>query len=624
MKPSNQTIFELFEKERRYLVPLFQRPYVWTEERQWRPLWEDVAQKADECLRGDEQEGAIRNHFLGAVVLNSVRTFGKQVTASEIIDGQQRLTTLQILLIALSNYAVSSGNGQFKLTLDRLTINSCEMKDEYERYKVWPTAADQPIYEDLFTAGSLEAVTAKYPKVKVKYTRSKYLPRSPLIEAYLYFYGTIQTYVQLDSLEEQATELIGMHTPEDRLDALRFAVTKHLEVVVIELEEKDDPQVIFETLNARGEPLLPSDLVRNFVFFEATRTHENPTKLYASHWQQFDGVGGTCFWKELERQGRMNRPRLDLFLFHFLTEQTGKELSITHLFQEFRTWWKQQQHKSVEVGLAMLRDYSQLYHHLYPIETHSRLDVFAKRLQLLDTSTVYPLMLRILHKSPGHAMSADEDGILTDLESYLIRRMICGLTPKNYNRVFLSLLHGLDGASKTTRIEIQRKLLGLVGDSARWPNDEEFSNCFRENPVYKTIPSARVEMVLQAIELQLDTSKQEQLSIQGRLSIEHIMPQHPSQSTRSSSIDEGEEDEAASCVHTFGNLTLLTQSLNSSISNGPFAAKRPEIAKQSKILLNAYFQGIGNDHVWSAESIKERGNFLANVALKVWPRPKPE
>jgi uncharacterized protein with ParB-like and HNH nuclease domain len=123
MRPSKMTIYELFETQRRYVVPLFQRPYVWDRERQWEPLWDDISSKAVQVYENRTEKRPLSSHFLGAAVISQIQTFGRQVTARQIIDGQQRLTTLQVLLIALRDFAQAVNFEYVQRDLLRLTIN---------------------------------------------------------------------------------------------------------------------------------------------------------------------------------------------------------------------------------------------------------------------------------------------------------------------------------------------------------------------------------------------------------------------------------------------------------------------------------------------------------------------
>ena len=416
----------------------------------------------------------------------------------------------------------------------------------------------------------------------------------------------------------------------ERLEALMNALTRFLELVIIELEERDDPQIIFETLNARGEPLLPFDLVRNFVFLDAARKDEDVNQLYENYWSDFDKPGGEAsdFWKAVERQGRLNRSRLDLFLFNYLTYRTAQEVPITHLFPEFRDWWNART-PIVEDELKALRYSGKVFKTFYQPDLQSRPGVFASRLRALDTSTVYPLLLFLQGQENSSIQSVELNGIITDSESYLIRRMICGLTTKNYNRTFLQLLHGLRTAGHVDRARVRKLLLALTGESVMWPTDDEFKHAWLSRPVYHMLSVPRIVMVLQALDRYMETSKQEQVSFYGPLTVEHIMPQNPlphdwplmPATTAGDLNHDALMAQRNMLIHTFGNLTLLTQTLNSSISNGPFAKKRPEIAKQSKLRMNAYFQDLSNDDKWTVDSIVRRGTLLFEIAQTVWPRP---
>ena len=156
MRPDKLTIHDLFQKERRYVVPLYQRAYVWNQAEQWEPFWEDIERQADSCLKVDQQPTK-RSHFLGAIVLNVSKIVGSGVARSEVIDGQQRLTTLQLLIAALRDYAASI-NSQHLARLRRLTINEDEKSGSDESFKVWPTNADRTVFRTVMTAGAPDSL----------------------------------------------------------------------------------------------------------------------------------------------------------------------------------------------------------------------------------------------------------------------------------------------------------------------------------------------------------------------------------------------------------------------------------------------------------------------------------
>jgi Protein of unknown function (DUF1524) len=213
----------------------------------------------------------------------------------------------------------------------------------------------------------------------------------------------------------------------------------------------------------------------------------------------------------------------------------------------------------------------------------------------------------------------ERDGIFVDLESFLIRRMICGRTSKNYNRLFLQLGRDFETKGEATRAAFHDLLAAGAGDAVDWPSDEDFRTAWMTVDAYSDLKPARVEMVLRALDAAMTTAKTESITIHGKLTVEHVMPQEwrkhwPLEDGGGTEAEERRE----SMIHDFGNLTLITQPLNSAVSNGPAAKKLSEIALSASLRLNSYFQG---RTTWSEHDIHERGEKLFAVAKTVWPGP---
>ena len=255
MKPDKLTVHDLFQRERRYVVPLYQRSYVWNREDQWEPLWEDIELHAEGCLTAPNNV-ARRSHFLGAIVLNVAKIIGSAVARSEVIDGQQRLTTLQVFLAALRDYAAEVDSVHTS-KIARLTVNEDEKPGSESSFKVWPTNSDRLLFRMV--------MTAKSPQTLLKTLNLENDADAPrMAAAYLYFARAIREFVNKGNNSSDSEKR------DQRIFGLFQAQRTALQLIVIELEENDDPQVIFETLNARGQPLLPSDLIRNLVFLQAS------------------------------------------------------------------------------------------------------------------------------------------------------------------------------------------------------------------------------------------------------------------------------------------------------------------------------------------------------------------
>ena len=338
MKTDKIVVSDLFEKPRRYLIPLFQRGYVWTRDEQWSPLWEDMLNLV-EALRNQRASNTknLRKHFLGAIVIQQQSLGVRHVPVSDVIDGQQRITTLQLLLVAFRDTVLNLGSDFLNATLQRLTQNPEPYIDNEERFKIWPTSVYRDDFKTLALAGSASVVESKF--LPVRY-RKKLLPRPQLVEAYLFFCNQINQYLSSDNVDssenigEQSFGNVSIGKKIQLADDLLEAIIRHVQIVEINLESEDDPQIIFETLNARGVPLSPSDLIRNFIFLYATRQQENVVELYEKYWKPFDETQDNNsrsktkrFWKEEERHGRFKTNRLDLFFYYYLTYQTESDLN---------------------------------------------------------------------------------------------------------------------------------------------------------------------------------------------------------------------------------------------------------------------------------------------------------
>ena len=321
-------LLNIFEKKMRLEVPLFQRQYVWSQEHQWEPLWEDISRKFIESLEGRENAPV---HFLGAMVLDQKQTPTTHVDRRQVIDGQQRLTTFQIFLAAFRDFCRQCECADLAGECEGFTLNRGMMTDkDVDCFKVWPTQLDRAQFRDVVRSGSKAEILKLHPLVYRKWAR-KPDPRPRMVDAYLYFYGELEEFF----MGSGATPAFLADVPlSDRLVTCFQCLKNSLQVVIIDLQPTDDPQVIFETLNARGEPLLPADLLRNYIFLRAARFGEDQEELYDEFWKDFDEP----FWREEVKQGRLVRPRSDLFMQHFLASRLGEDIPIKHLFVEYKNW----------------------------------------------------------------------------------------------------------------------------------------------------------------------------------------------------------------------------------------------------------------------------------------------
>jgi hypothetical protein len=321
MKSETNDVQQIFQDRRQYRVPFYQRAYVWSKEEQWEPLWNDIQDKAEARLNGQPPAP----HFLGAIVLEPQERRGlRGVETYHIIDGQQRLTTLQYLLAAIAITIRSEPRSSILSLIESCLWNpnpDTMEQPEIERFKVWPTFRDRADYRAAMDAGDRDELRERFPTsfTQVGTLRRVGIDHPPALDAIWFFEGRIESWLALD-------EGNGKHG--ERLEALVEAALRDLKLVAISLERDDDAQVIFETLNGRGAELHATDLIRNFIFMRADREGADGASLYDALWTPFEGP----FWTEGQRRGRLVRPRIEWFVQTALQAELADNVEIGRLY----------------------------------------------------------------------------------------------------------------------------------------------------------------------------------------------------------------------------------------------------------------------------------------------------
>lgn len=620
------TIQQIFQDRRQYRVPFYQRPYVWNRDDQWGRLWEDIRDKADTRLQG----GKAFPHFMGAVVLEPQKKVGLLgVERHHIIDGQQRLTTLQYVLRALI-HALRSAKNEKLLPLFEACLSNANpetMEDvAVERFKLWPTFRDRKQYEQAMTAGSLDDLRQRFP---ASFTQTGSLRKigvmhPPALEAIVFFYDQMVEWVS-DSTEDDAAT---------RSMALASAVLTDLSIVCISLGEEDDAQVIFETLNGHGAELHATDLIRNFIFMRAGTDADD---LYNNLWSQFEAP----LWSEAQSRGRLNRPRLEWFVQTAVQAQTGDEIDVGRLYAGYRRFVDGTTGlHDASAQLAMLNRYGEHYKALVTGTGNAPIAAFGRSVAVWDASPTHALALRV---AASALPQAEQEEIYRCIESYLVRRAVCGLSRKNYNKVFAQQLRRLIEADLNAA-SFRKALTALTGEASRWPGDEEFRRQWLDGAVYPgRLDAPKLRTVFHRLETEIRTEKTEEpipLALDS-LDIDHILPQSwyaywpLADGTKVSSdealaaapmryLTEGVDAKAQSilkrqdAVPRMGNLTLVHYGVNRALQNHAFEAKRKALFEHSNLQLN---RGLMQLAAWDEAAIEVRGEVLLKAALRIWPGP---
>ncbi|WP_305779104.1 DUF262 domain-containing protein [Nocardia nova] len=605
----------LFDGRVHFEVPVFQRPYVWSEEDQWEPLWQDVVRRAERLIAAGSDEdalAAVRAHFLGAIVLKAQPAHSGDVTRFAVIDGQQRTMTLQLLLAAAQKVFTRLGYEDEVEALGELTTNRAQrFRGKAEQLKLRPSRADHDAFTAVMTGQPLNG-----------------LADHRIVEAHRFFRDQIESWVVIDSPSDEVRL--------QRAQALTGVLQSRLMVVTIDLSQHDDAQLIFETLNDRGTPLLKADLIKNWVFQQGEALRADIGTWPDRFWLEFDDP----WWREEIPQGRRNRARIDIFLQYWLTMRTHAEVLVDETFRGFM------QHADThftsvvdaENFLAALIKDASTFRGLATMSTDTTVGRFYYRVvQEFELAATTPLLMWLA--SENHAFPEDQVALaLSALESWVVRRTLLRLSPSDVNRFMVSALTMLDGVEPEKVGTVLKGYLSIQqAETRRWPTDDEIKAELPRLRLYGLVKQNRLRVVLLAVEQLLRSERNESVTVTGDLQVEHVMPRKWKQHwDEEPPLNETAARDRDRLVDSLGNLTLTTQSLNGGLSNRPWtdgkakhvAPRGKEAGKGKYSLLNQYSLLAltkdllnGHEEAWTEADIKDRSKLLADKICQEWTGP---
>lgn len=611
-----RTVGQILEERAQFAVPVFQRHYVWTEKSQLAPLWDDILDNFDEAL---ENKPKRYPHYMGALIFTlGVASIGR-VPIKQVIDGQQRLTTFQILLYAIAEIARQRDWSQVQATALSYVTNDREslMQDPaVERHKLLPTAYDRTVYADVATL-SESALANKYSSF---YWGGKLVQnRSPkILMAYFFFVSRLKEILLRSDLE--------IVNQESRLSAVLDVILNRFSIVTISLSDEDDAQTIFSTLNARGEPLNATDLIRNDIFHRSIKTKESAETLFADHWSRFENP----FWETPERQGRVLKPRLEFFFANFLVAEMAREVNLSKIYPEYRAYAAVRKFETVKDELITVETYAEPYEHLVTKSGDGPLAEFATLMAAFDTSTVFPAAMAL-------AVNGDAEDLqraLSYVASFVIRRTVCSMDAKSLTKNTVALIEHLksNGYGSEQVVQFFRT---QKAESTRFPTNSEFGSSLVSRSAYGGGWDRRTRAMLLRLEDAAQGKFDDAVKLTEDFTLEHVMPVRwkqnwPTISGELAPFDSAwelqQDDEISddlreeiqtriSVIDTIGNLVLVNQAKNSKLSNGSFDDKR-ELLMDSPVKLTRH---VGAQDSWDVEAIRERSRSLAELALVVWP-----
>lgn len=554
MEAAPTNIINYFDGSKQSLIPLFQRPYSW-DKSNWKALWDDVM---DQYAEEDRT-----SHFMGAIVTVPARSVPVGVTKHQVIDGQQRLTTLAILLMAIRRVARGMGDTTTEAIIGDLLVNRhYQAPDDL---KLMPTQLDRGCYNALVYEKDLER-----------------FGESRLVQAFNFF---------LEQIECSKFEDARL-TPQQLLQAIRAS----LQVVMINLGDADDPYLIFESLNHKGKPLNQSDLVRNYVLMKFEHTNEaegEQAQVYGECWRPMETTLGSAMTEFLRHYGMM----------------FGGNVRKNDIYSSFKTVFEAlKDKKETRHELNRMKQASGAYALFLEPDTESE-DIVNRKLEgfkELDSTVYYPLLLRLFLLKERALMSERELlECLMMLESFTVRRLVCYVPTNALNKITLECCAGIPESGVATWLT---KRLDLGAGGRRWPDDKEFAEALLRQNLYLRRNLAKY--VLVGLE---EAFRHKEPVETSSATVEHIMPRTLPSAWKSALGDDWVRIHK-DWLDTLGNLTLT--GYNSELSNAPFAKKK-------ELLANTHYE-LTRDvlacSTWGENEIVARGAQLADLAVRRWPK----
>ncbi len=562
MKASETKLLDFLRTSRQFVIPIYQRTYSWTE-KECKQLWDDI-------LRAGADE-SISVHFVGSIVY--IDKADANLTTWEpllVIDGQQRLTTVSLLLAALAR-AVGDNepfDGFSKRKIQNLYLLNPEESDE-RHYKLLLSQTDKASLTAI--VGEMELPTENSLKVAQNFQ---------LFE-----------------------ELVKEHDKD--LATICKGLNKLLMVDIKLKRGEDNPQLIFESMNSLGKELSQADLIRNFVLMGLEP--ELQTRLYEQFWRPMEVDFGQ------EAYGT----HFDAFMRHYLTVKTGNIPRLDDVYEAFKEYshFASTTTSGVEILVKDIRDYARHFCAMaLNAETDPELNMAFDDLRQLKVDVAYPFLLELYNDYKDGILSKDD--LLSSVrlvEAYVFRRAICAIPTNSMNKTFATFTKAL---RKDKYLESIKAHLLSLPSYRRFPSDEEFNRDIQTRDLYNFRSRS---YWLRRLE---NYDRRERVMVD-EFTIEHLLPQNENLSPEwQEELGQDWKRIQETWLHTLGNLTLTAY--NSEFSDRPFAYKRdmPEAPekglKQSPLKLN---QGLGTLETWNEETIKTRAANLATMATTVWAAP---
>jgi len=562
MKAIQSNLLEFISRSSQFVIPIYQRACSWTEN-ECLQLYKDIVRAG-----ANNKIGA---HFIGSIVY--VQEGQYSVTAQSpllLIDGQQRLTTVTLLLAALADL----------LDDEQEIIDGFSKEQIQDFYLMDPRKKDDKKYKLILSQTDKDTLIAIIDKSRVDFPKD---------------YS-----IRVKTNYEFFTKILAKNL--DMLEIICKGLAKLL-IVDISLDRQyDNPQLIFESMNSTGKELTQADLIRNYILMGLE--HELQSRLYKEYWRPMEVDFGQEAYQRY----------FDDFMRHYLTVKTKEIPKKDSIYEAFKKYHREE-NISIESLVADIRAYSRYFCKMaLDQEEDKALSNAFKDLKELKVDVAYPLLLELYDDYAKKRLCKDDfEKAIRFIESYVFRRSVCAIPTNSLNKTFANFTKSI---KKERYLESIQATFMLLASYKRFPSDEEFKKHLISRDLYNF---RNRSYLLRKLE---NFGRKERVDIND-YTIEHIMPQNKNLSQEwQDALGENWQDIQARWVHTLGNLTLT--GYNSEYSDRAFEEKRDMEGgfAQSPLKLNEFLRD--KNLVWNEEAIKQRADILADQAIKIWVSPKLE
>ncbi len=554
-----------------YVLPHFQREYAW-EKPEWQTLLKDIFGVYE--IYGDEHPP---EHFMGSLVVINDGTRAGTVPVFRLVDGQQRLTTISLLLCALHKLlADDAEHAGLSRKISRMLINQEEKEELY--YKLLPTIkyGDRMSYCAIVRGEEApENVESKIPA------------------AYQYLLAQLSERLKSDDID-----------PNRLFNVLMTS----LQVVFINLSHGERPYEIFESLNYKGKPLTQADLVRNYIAMKLPPERQEP--VFTKLWSPIEET-----LLEKRTVGRSRLGELTAFLRHYFAYLSGVLVNQEHVYSRFRDRGETMNTDEFEQELTQIKRFATFYDRLLRPrhEPDPEVREQLERLNVLESATGYPFLLFLYDEWQKGSISREE--LLAGLrliETYMVRRFLNRDSTNYLNKMFPALVKDVDTADFEASL---RQAIGRRNE----PSDVRLRQSAETIDLYRRdiYTRQKLALVFDTVNRHLSAGSDAYTVLSDDPTIEHIMPQTLTEAWKGHLGGEWQQD--YELLHTLGNLTVVTQNWNAQLSNAIYATKRAKLSTHG-LLLNQHYFGEMASAYWNGQSIRERAQWLMAKITEIWPQ----